>query len=317
MPLSPVRPLLPVVSSVDALSVRRLRSFVISALLIWFWAGPSVSRVLAQEEHRAHGVVLQVAPSHKELEVSCDEIPGYMSAMEMSFEVQDARALAKLKPGMAIQFKIVTRGKMTFAEKIHPASTASFESEPMEAGTLSALQSITDPTSEKNALTVGDQVPDFTLTDQAEKQIRLSQFRGKVVLLTFGYSRCPNPNYCLRLSNNLARVEKRFHAQAGKDLVLMTIAIDPEHDRGAVLRAYADSFNADPAAWHFLSGSLPEIKQTAGMFGMNFWNSEGLLTHPLRTLILDRKGRLAVDLEGNQFTSRQLGDLVGTVMKRP
>jgi protein SCO1/2 len=53
------------------------------------------------------------------------------------------------------------------------------------------------------------------------------------------------------------------------------------------------------------------------MFGMNFWSSDGLLTHPLHTVIIDRKGRLAANIEGNQFTPDQLGDLVETVMNRP
>jgi len=42
-----------------------------------------------------------------------------------------------------------------------------------------------------------------------------------------------------------------------------------------------------------------------------------LLTHPLHTVIIDRDGRLAVNLEGNQFTAKQLGDLVQSVMNRP
>ena len=82
---------------------------------------------------------------------------------------------------------------------------------------------------------MGESVPDFRLTDQAGKEVRLSEFSGKVVLLTFGYSRCPNPNYCFRLSNNLARSGEALSCRAGLDLVLMTIVIDPEHDQGAAL----------------------------------------------------------------------------------
>ena len=167
-----------------------------------------------------------------------------------------------------------------------------------------------DPSADKSVVSVGEQVPDFELTDQAQKQIRLSQFRGKVVALTFGYSRCPNPNYCYRLSNNLAQVARRLHDRAGRDLVLLTIAIDPEHDQGAALTAYANTWKADPDVWHFLTGSVTQVKQVAGMFGMNFWSSEGLLTHTLHTIIIDREGRLAANLGGNEFTSKQLGDVV-------
>ena len=70
-----------------------------------------------------------------------------------------------------------------------------------------------------------------------------------------------------------------------------------------------------PAFSDFLTGSLQEIQQVAGMFGMNFWSDDGYLTHSLHTVILGRKGQLAANLEGNQFTAEELGDLVQTVMK--
>jgi protein SCO1/2 len=67
--------------------------------------------------------------------------------------------------------------------------------------------------------------------------------------------------------------------------------------------------------WHFLTGSLQEIQQVAGMFGMNFWSDDVFVTHSLHTVILDRRGQLAVNLEGNQFTAEELGDLVQTVIR--
>jgi protein SCO1 len=275
------------------------------------------THVWAAEEHPARGIVVQAAAPHHSLVVSCDAIPGYMDAMEMSLSVRDSKALVPLKPGMAVSFTIVARGKALYAENIQPATTANFESEPMEAGTLAALNSVLDPSADKRVVSVGEQVPDFELTDQARQQIRLSQFRGKVVALTFGYSRCPNPNYCYRLSNNLAQVARRLHDRAGRDLVLLTIAIDPEHDQGAALTAYANTWKADPEIWHFLTGSVAQVKQVAGTFGMNFWSSEGLLTHTLHTIIIDREGRLAVNLSGNEFTSKQLGDVVEALINRP
>jgi protein SCO1/2 len=271
----------------------------------------------ALEEHPVKGLVLKVDVKNRSLVVSCDTIPGYMDAMEMPFAVQDSKTLATLKPGMTVRFTMVERANVLYAENIHAGTAANFEPEPVEAGELSALHRAMDPSTIARTVSVGQQVPDFALTDQAQAKVHLSQLEGKVVALTFGYSRCPNPNYCLRLSNNLATVEKRFHDRAGRDLVLLTIMIDPNHDQGATLVQYAGVFKANPEDWHFLTGPLPEIKQIAGMFGMNFWSDEGLLTHTLHTAVIDRQGRLASNIEGNQFTAQQLGDLVQTVMDRP
>ncbi len=274
-----------------------------------------LSVALAAQEHAAKGLVLQVDQAHHRIVVSCDPIPGYMDAMDMRFRVEDTGQLDTVKPGAIVRFTIEEHGSTPLAKNIQPV--ANFESEPAAAGALSALNSAVNSPLPTPAVAIGQAVPNFTLTDQDGRAISLSQFRGKVVALTFGYSRCPNPNYCLRLSRNLEQVQKRFHDRAGRDLVLITIAIDPEYDQGPALARYAESFGADAKSWHFLTGSVQEIHQVAGMFGMNFWNTEGLLTHTLHTIIIDREGRLAANIDGNQFSAQQLGDLVKTVMDRP
>lgn len=265
-------------------------------------------------EHAAQGLVLKVDAAHRTLLVSCDAIPGYMAAMEMPLQVRDAQMLGALRPGMMIRFTLVEQGERAVAEHIQPVMN--FEAEPAEAEALTGLRRATRSENVQQ-VAVGQQVPDFTLTDQAGQQVSLSSLRGKVVALTFGYSRCPNPNYCFRLSNNLRQVARRLHNDLGKRLVLVTIAIDPEVDHGAGLSAYAQRFHADPQSWHFLTGPLPEIHRVAGMFGMDFWESEGLLTHTLHTIIIGADGKLAANLEGNAFNARQLGDLVLETMREP
>lgn len=287
------------------------------ALLVAFFALLGATVACGAQEHSARGVVLELDKAHRSLVVSCEAIPGYMGPMEMSFAVRDPKMLTMITPGTTVRFTIVERNKVLYAEDVKATTAANFESEPMEADGLTALQSALNPSSTAQIVRTGQTVPDFVLTDQVGKEIHLSQFRGKVTVLTFGYSRCPNPDYCFRLSNNLANVERRFSARAGRDLVLLTIAIDPEHDRGETLTEYARVWHANPVFWHFLTGPLSEVKQVASMFGMNFWREEGLLTHSLHTVIIDRKGRLAANLEGNQFTAQQLGDLVQTVMNNP
>jgi protein SCO1 len=263
-------------------------------------------------DHPAQGLVLKVDAPHRTVLVSCDAIPGYMAAMEMPLRVRNAVALKTLQPGAIIRFVLVEQRKAIYAEKIEPVMN--FEAEPAEAEALMGLRRATDPKLRAQMVETGQQVPDFTLTDQAGRRVSLSEFRGKVVALTFGYSRCPNPEYCYRLSNNLRQVARRFHARTGRDLVLITIAIDPEFDHGEALTQYANRYHANPQVWHFLTGSVPEIRQVAAMFGMDFWETGGLLTHTLHTVVIGRDGRLAANVEGNAFTAKQFGDLVASVM---
>ena len=106
-------------------------------------------------------------------------------------------------------------------------------------------------------LAIGETVPDFRLTDQKRRPVALSDLRGKVVAINFIYTSCALPNFCLRIANNFGVLQKRFKAQLGRDLVLLTVTFDPVHDTPEVLAQYASRWNADPATWHFLTGPVP------------------------------------------------------------
>jgi protein SCO1 len=271
----------------------------------------------AAEEYTVQGILLNVDRTKGSITVSCDAIPGYMDAMVMSFMVREPGVLKSLAPGTTVRFKMVERGSEDYAEHLEAIKITNYEAEPTEAARLTILHRTLDPQSAARIVSIGQPVPDFTLTDQTQHAAHLAQFKGKVVALTFTYSRCPNPNYCFRLSNNLSQLNRRFHDIAGRDLVLVTIVIDPDDDQGKALERYANTWKADPETWHFLTGKLTDVRAVAELFGMNFWNDEGFLTHSFHTVVIDREGRLAANLEGNQFTAQQLGDLVATTLRRP
>src|ERR1700743_2568329 len=193
----------------------------------------------AAGQHSAQGILLEVNQAEHRIVVSCDAIPGYMEAMTMPFIVRGPEDLKTFAPGATIRFNMVETKDETYAEHLQRVHVTNFESEPMEAGRLTLLHKTLDPNAAAKVVAVGNPVPDFTLIDQTQQKTHLAQFKGKVIALTFTYSRCPNPNYCFRLSNNLSQVERRFRAQVGKDLILITIVIDPDQDRGKALERYA------------------------------------------------------------------------------
>jgi protein SCO1 len=277
----------------------------------------AVAPAVAGETHAMSGLVLKVDAAHRSMTVSCSGVPGYMDAMTMPFEVREAKMLEGIRPGATIDFTFVVDRESSYAKNIRVRRYENLEQEPLEARRLGIVGDLANPATAANVLNSHDLVPDFTLTDQARNKIAFSRLKGKVVTLNFAYVRCPNPAYCFRLTNNLGQLQKRFPDRLGNDLVLLTIIIDPEHDQNDAINTYAGIWDANPQTWHFLTGPLPEVQRVSRMFGMDFWNQEGFLTHSFHTVVVDREGRLFANLEGNQFTSRQLGDLVRTVMNRP
>jgi len=273
----------------------------------------------AAEHYPVSGIVLRVDRPGRSMQVSCREIPGYMAAMVMDFAVRNSSELDGLLQGTMIDFTLAVTNGSRYAESVRVHQFQSTDQEPMASRQLSLISSLVD--SESNAtkpLTVGQRVPDFSLISHKHERIKLSRFSGSVVAITFLYTHCPLPNYCFRLSNNFGIVQRRFADRVGRDLVLLSITFDPEHDRPEVLAQYAGHWKAaDAKGWYFLTGSLPEIQKVGLEFGMSFSQDEGLMTHALHTVILDRNGRMVANLEGNEFTAQQLGDLLESVLRGP
>ncbi len=287
--------------------MRRLAFMAISLLGLTTWGWSADPQTLT-------GLVLKVDRSHKSMVVSCNSVPGYMDAMVMTFSVRDVKALNSMTASAMIEFKVPTGTDSPYAEDIHIVGFESVEQEPQEAQRLKLLRGIVSPAASADALALGDPVPDFAFTDQKRQRITFSQFAGNVIVLSFIYTRCPNPNYCFRLNSNLGRLQNRFSERMGNGLILLTIVVDPEHDQGDALANYANIWKANPRGWHFLTGDLSGIQRVSQTFGMDFWADEGAVTHTFHTVIIDRHGKLAANLEGNQFTSKQLGDLVETML---
>ena len=266
-------------------------------------------------QYPVRGLVLRVDPSDRSMVVSCDSIPGFMDAMIMPFKVRDARELEGLSPGTTVDFTLVVEKESSHVENVRIHHFDSQAQEPLQAKRLAALQKALQPRAPAAApVQPGQPVPDFTLTDQTHRKISLHQFAGKVVVLGFVYTRCPLPDYCFRFSNYFGRLQKRF---AGKDVVLLTVSFDPVHDQPDVLAEYGKTWKANPDFWHLLTGPVAEVQLVCNWFGLEFWPDEALLVHTLHTAVIDRDGKLVTNLEGNQYTAEQLGDLAEAVMNRP
>jgi protein SCO1/2 len=253
------------------------------------------------KHYPVRGMVLGVSPADHTVIVSHRDIPRYMPAMSMPFRVQKPAELTGLYPGAQIEFDLVIRKSGSHVERLRRVGASAVIE---DQGDRIALPPNPD------RIAIGESVPDFTLTDQLGHPVRLSDFSGSVVAVDFIYTRCPLPDVCPRLSANFARVQTRFREKMPKDLVLLSITIDPRYDTSEVLLKYAKIWNAMPEGWRFLTGPDAEIEIVARRFGMNYWPEEGLITHTSQTGIIGRNGKLAATVDGSSFASVQLGDLI-------
>lgn len=148
-------------------------------------------------------------------------------------------------------------------------------------------------------------VPDFTLSDPDGTLFGPADFAGKVVILHFVYTRCPDA--CPLHTEKLADVQARINATPMKDRVqFVTITSDPENDTPEVLRDYGVIHGMDPANWTFLTvapGQPPETtRNLAQAFGHTFAvENDGTQTHGVVTHVLDKTGRWRGNFHGLEF----------------
>lgn len=270
----------------------------------------------AADRHQMSGLVVEVDAASRTVVVSHDAVPGVMPAMTMPFAVRNGALLEALKPGAMIEFTLVVDGEASFVESIRIRGYESFEQKPFELRRLTQLNRLVNPESAAAAVAVDQPMLDFSLIDQAGSPVSLASLKGRIVVVTFGYLRCSNPAYCFRLASNLGHLQKRYASALGRDIVLLTIVLDPEHDRDGALRDYARVWTSRPGTWHFLTGPLPDVARVAALFGVEFWKDEGSIVHTLKTAVIDRDSRLAATIDGNQYTVQQLDDLVAGLLKR-
>jgi protein SCO1/2 len=260
------------------------------------------------------GMVLQVDAPKRSVVVSHDAVSGVMPAMAMPFEVRNASELKGLVPGAIVSFTLVIDKSSSHIERVQIVRYESVEQDPLTARRLRLLQNITRAPATLPA--VGQPAPDFSLVDQTRAPTTLAQFRGKVVALNFIYTSCVLPQFCYRLASQFAAVSRRFKKRLGRDLVLLTTTFDPVRDTPERLAEYSRQWDADPASWHFLTGPSADIQRACRLFGVDAFPDEGLITHSTRTVVIDRRGVIAASIEGNQYASSQLGDLIETVLRR-
>jgi protein SCO1/2 len=273
--------------------LRVLRAFVVPAVL---------AVTACASHHTTTGLVLRVDRPADIVTISHDPFPGFMDAMAMPFDLKGSARAAKLSPGDRVKFRLSMKSGRSWVDRVEVVSAA-----PVDAG-------LQNTPAAPVLVPVGAAMPDFELTDQAGQAVSLAALKGKVVAVTFIYSRCPLPDYCPRMIENFKALRQRFEPRMNRDLVLLTVSFDPRYDTPEVLTKYASAQRAGGPGWHFLTGDPKRIERVCNAFGIQYWAEEGLITHSLQTAVIDRDGRLAATVEGKDFTPQQLGDLVGAVL---
>ncbi len=245
------------------------------------------------------GRVIAVDPATNEVVLAHDAVPGFMEAMTMPYKLGVPAAIGELHPGDLITARIVVE-KDSDGE-YHNASLDRIV-------TVGQAKPDYVPAKQYHVPTVGDAVPDFKLLDQSGKTITLNQFKGKALLLTFLYTRCPLGDFCPKMSRNFAEINTALAADrplyAGTDL--LSVSFDPVYDKPAVLKSYGAAYTGKYTQetfdhWQFAAPSPGELPKVEQYFNVGVTGSNATLTHSLSTVLIDPAGKIAAWYPGNEW----------------
>jgi protein SCO1/2 len=255
----------------------------------------------AVRTYKLVGVVRKVDRESGDVTIKHEAIPGYMPAMTMPFPVRDKDLLEQLQAGDEVEGTLRVRGDAYELTGLEITRLATAPQIPVLAPGVGG---------HAKPLAPGEPVPDFAMTTQDGEALRLSDLRGKVVALTFIYTRCPVPDFCPLMDAKFGEMARMIRALPGwSDRVrLLSISFDPEHDSPEVLARHAKLRGAKGPLWTFAVASHEELRKVAPALGLVYGPGEGEVLHNRTAAVVGQDGklvRLATGKEGKTWTAEE------------
>jgi protein SCO1/2 len=264
---------------------------------------PAVNKATSQS-YPVRGVVVGTDPANGEVILKHDAIPGLMPAMTMPYHLEDPSALSELHPGDLITATLLADHDAAGPINLRLKNIA----------VIAQARPDYKPAVNYHVPAKGDEVPDFKLLNQSNHTIDLKQFRGKVVVMTFIYTRCPLADFCPRMSRNFAEIDKTLQSDPAlyKNTHLLSVSFDPAYDTPKVLRSYGAAYtgnftNETFQHWEFAAPSVAELPTMEQFFDVGVTPGEnGTLQHSLSTVVIGKDGKIVAFYPTNDWTPAQV-----------
>ena len=250
----------------------------------------------------AKGVVEKITPDRHTATIDTDKIPGYMDKMTMDYPVPNTNELKGISSGDIIRFTLVVSSNSDWIDGIHRTGHSNMEmtnNMPMQMNMSHG----------RSELGTGDMLPDGVLTAEDGREIHFSDFRGEALAFTFFYTRCPLPNYCPLMNRNFADARDVLLSMpdAPTNWEFVSVSFDPDNDTPQVLAAYGGFYrHGNSSHWLFASAPKSTLTTLAPALDLMVVHQGSAISHNLRTVVLDSRGRIYHQFDGNQWTPDQL-----------
>ncbi len=259
------------------------------------------------------GVVRNLDKKAGVVTIRHEEIPGYMKTMTMPFDVADRGELDDVQVGDTVEATLRVEGGSTRLSNLVVTEFA-----PTPDAIVSASDGKIRIGEKPKLLAIGKVADDFALTTQEGKTLRLSDLRGKFVVLTFIYTRCPLPDFCPLVDRKFAELANKIGSETklGAKTRLLSISFDPEHDTTEILSRHARTLGAVPPFWTFAVASHDELSKAAPL-GLMYGPTEKEIIHNRLVVVLDPQGRLIERISEKDWNPGELAARLASLARKP
>ncbi len=156
-------------------------------------------------------------------------------------------------------------------------------------------------------------IKDFVLVDQNDRAFDFQRLRGKVVVVTFGYTTCPD--ICPLTTAALRQLQDGLRPEERSRVYVLMMTTDPEVDSPAVLAGYAKRYNVDLSTWSFLTGDPAALASVWKRFGVMVQRrARGLIDHTSLTALVDGRGVMRYVYYGAAPDTQMVGKDLRTLL---
>lgn len=243
--------------------------------------------------HPLVGQILSVDIEAGSLEVAHEDIPGFMPAMTMRFEVDpgDAR---NASVGQKIRARLIRTEEGGFKLiRIWPLDE-SLSDDLKEANRK--LQKQTKALPSGRYYGMGDEAPDFGLLDQRGAAITSERLKGRPFFINFIFTRCPDPEMCSMSTMKMGQLQKRAR-EAGIEASFVSITLDPEFDTPGVLRQYAEAYGIEGDNYYFATGPKSAVRDLIRSYGVTAIENVDTIMHSMATTLVAADGSIVLRSE--------------------
>lgn len=258
-----------------------------------------------RQEFEVRGVVEEVKSQERRVVIKHEEIPNYMPAMTMPFDVKELTELNGIAKGDEVLFRMVVTEDDGWIENVRKTGVSTNTA---PAAVVPRFRPVRDV----EPLTVGDVMPNYSFTNSFGNRVSFSDFKGQAIVFTFIFTRCPFPTFCPRMNMNLEKAYTELTTRAGAptNWHLFSISFDPEWDTPKRLATYAKAYTTDLSKWDFVTGAMIDIDAITEQIGLVFTFQQNTFNHNLRTVVVDAAGKIQDIFVGNEWKPEELANAI-------